>query len=324
MTTIADIESAAERLRDVIVRTPLLRNAELDRVAGGTVLIKPECFQSIGSFKIRGAYNLLSQLTPEQAKKGVVAWSSGNHAQGVALAGKLLGIHAAIVMPEDAPAAKLENTRRLGGEIITYDRYNEDREAIARSVAAERGAEIVPSYEDERIIAGQGTVGLEIAEQSVEMGLPADQVLICCGGGGLTAGSAIALKARLPDVEIYTVEPEEFDDTARSLKAGERVAIKDDARSICDALLTDMPGQLTFDVMQELVKRGLTVSDDEVREAMRFAFRNLKIVVEPGGAAALAAVLSGKVDTAGKTTAVVLSGGNVDAELFAAIQTELA
>jgi threonine dehydratase len=280
MTTIADIEAAAERLRGVIVRTPLLRNAELDRVAGGTVLIKPECFQSIGSFKIRGAYNLLSQLTPEQAQKGVVAWSSGNHAQGVALAGKLLGIHAAIVMPEDAPAAKLENTRRLGGEIITYDRYNEDREAIARRVAAERGAEIVPSYEDERIIAGQGTAGLEIAEQSVEMGLPADQVLINCGGGG-------------------------------------------DARSICDALLTDMPGQLTFDVMQELVERGLTVSDDEVREAMRFAFRNLKIVVEPGGAAGLAAILSGKVDTANKTTVIIFSGGNVDAELFAAIQTEL-
>jgi threonine dehydratase len=323
MTTIADIEAAAERLRGVIVRTPLLRNAELDRVAGGTVLIKPECFQSIGSFKIRGAYNLLSQLTPEQAQKGVVAWSSGNHAQGVALAGKLLGIHAAIVMPEDAPAAKLENTRRLGGEIITYDRYNEDREAIARRVAAERGAEIVPSYEDERIIAGQGTAGLEIAEQSVEMGLPADQVLINCGGGGLTSGSAIALKARLPDVEIYTVEPEEFDDTARSLEAGERVAIRDDARSICDALLTDMPGQLTFDVMQELVERGLTVSDDEVREAMRFAFRNLKIVVEPGGAAGLAAILSGKVDTANKTTVIIFSGGNVDAELFAAIQTEL-
>jgi threonine dehydratase len=201
---IAEIEAAAERLGDVVVRTPLLQSAELDRAAGGTVLIKPECFQEIGSFKIRGAYNLLSQLTPEQAKKGVVAWSSGNHAQGVALAGKLLGIHAVIVMPADAPAAKLENTRRLGGEIITYDRYTEDREAIARDVAAERGAEIVPSYEDVRIIAGQGTVGLEIADQSVELGVPVDSVLINCGGGGLTAGSAIALKSRLPDVDVYT------------------------------------------------------------------------------------------------------------------------
>jgi threonine dehydratase len=322
MISISDIESAAERLHDVVVRTPLLRNAELDRRANGIVLIKPECFQSIGSFKIRGAYNLLSQLTPEQARKGVVAWSSGNHAQGVALAGKLLGVHAAIVMPEDAPAAKLENTRRLGGEIITYDRYTEDREAIARDVAAERDAESVPYYEDERIIAGQGTVGLEIAEQSIELGLPADQVLINCGGGGLTSGSAIALKSRLPEVDIYTVEPEEFDDTARSLASGERVAIDDGARSICDALLTDMPGQMTFDIMQKLVERGLVVSDSEVRDAMRFAFQHLKIVVEPGGAAGLAAVLSGKVDTADKTTVIVFSGGNVDAELFASIQTE--
>jgi threonine dehydratase len=324
MIGVADIEAAAERLHDIVVKTPLLRSAELDRIAGGTVLVKPECFQSIGSFKIRGAYNLLSQLTPEQAARGVVAWSSGNHAQGVALAGRLLGVHAAIVMPEDAPAAKLANTRRLGGEIITYDRYTEDREAIARNVAAERGAEIVPSYEDPRIIAGQGTVGLEIADQSMEMGLPADQVLINCGGGGLTSGSAIALKARLPDVEIYTVEPEEFDDTARSLAGGERVAIKDDARSICDALLTDMPGQMTFDIMRQLVERGLTVSDDEVRQAMRFAFQHLKIVVEPGGATGLAAVLSGKLDTASKTTVIVFSGGNVDADLYASIQAELA
>lgn len=225
MIGIADIEAAAERLRDVVVRTPLLRNAELDRRAGGIVLIKPECFQAIGSFKIRGAYNLLSQLTPEQAEKGVVAWSSGNHAQGVALAGKRLGIHAAIVMPEDAPVAKLESTRQLGGEIITYDRYTEDREAIARRIAAQRGAEIVPSYEDERIIAGQGTVGLEIAEQSLELNLPADQVLMNCGGGGLTSGSAIALRERLPEVNIYTVEPEEFDDTARSLASGVRALL---------------------------------------------------------------------------------------------------
>ena len=324
MTSIHDIEAAADRLDGVVVRTPLIENAELDRVAGGKVLVKPECFQAIGSFKIRGAYNLLSQLTPDQARRGVVAWSSGNHAQGVALAGKLLGIHAAIVMPEDAPAAKLENTRRLGGEIITYDRYNEDREAIARRIAAERGAEIVPSYEDARIIAGQGTVGLEIAEQSVEMGFPADQVFICCGGGGLTAGSAIALKARLPDVDVYPVEPETFDDTARSLATGERVGVSGDARSICDALLTDMPGQMTFDIMRTHVVKGLTVSDAEVEDAMRFAFRHLKIVVEPGGAVALAALLTGKVDTAGKTTVVVFSGGNVDLEMYAAIQANSA
>lgn len=322
MIGITDIEAAAERLVGVAVRTPLLQNTELDRIAGGKVLIKPECFQSIGSFKIRGAYNLLSQLSPEQAERGVVAWSSGNHAQGVALAGKLLRIHTVIVMPEDAPSAKLENTRRLGGEVITYDRYSGDREVIAHGVAAERGAEIVPSYEDLRIIAGQGTVGLEIAEQSTSLGLPVDQVIVNCGGGGLTSGSAIALKSRLPDTEIYTVEPEEFDDTARSLASGERKSIKENAHSICDALLTDMPGKLTFDIMRELVKSGLVVSDAEVREAMRFAFRNLKIVVEPGGAAALAAILAGKVNTSGKTTAIIFSGGNVDFEQFAAIQTE--
>jgi len=322
MIGIEDIKSAAKRLQGVVVETPLLRNAELDRVAGGIVLIKPECFQSIGSFKIRGAYNLLSQLSPEQANRGVVAWSSGNHAQGVALAGKLLGIHAAIVMPEDAPLAKLQNTRELGGEIITYDRYSEDRESIARRLAAERGAEVVPSYEDERIIAGQGTVGLEIAEQSLALGCPVDQALINCGGGGLTSGTAIALNSHFPEIDVYTVEPEEFDDTARSLASGERVAIKDGARSICDALLTDMPGQLTFDIMRKFVRAGLTVSDTEVREAMRFAFRNLKIVIEPGGAAGLAAILAGKIETAGRTTAIVFSGGNVDVEEFTSIQID--
>ncbi len=225
-------------------------------------------------------------------------------------------------MPEDAPAAKLESTRRLGGEIITYDRYTEDREAIARTVAAERSAEIVPSYEDERIIAGQGTAGLEIAEQAAELDLEVDNLLVCCGGGGLTAGCAVAMHALFPDADIYTVEPEDFDDTARSLDSGERVANSPEARSICDALLTDMPGQLTFDIMRTHIKAGLTVTDAEVRDAMRFAFRNLKIVVEPGGAVALAAVLAGKVHTDGKTTAIIFSGGNVDAELFASIQTE--
>lgn len=323
MVRISDIEAAAERLAGVAVRTPLIQNAELERVAGGPVLLKPENLQRTGSFKIRGAYNLLSRLTPEQAKRGVVAWSSGNHAQGVAAAGRMLGIHTAIVMPEDAPAAKLGNTRRLGGEVITYDRYTEDREAIARRIAAERGAEIVPSYEHPDIIAGQGTAGLEIAEQAVELDLPPHQVLICCGGGGLTSGCAVALKARLPDVEIYTVEPEHYDDTARSLASGERQRVTTTERSICDALLTDSPGAMTFDIMRRLVAGGLVVTDAEVREAMRFAFKNLKLVVEPGGAVALAAVLAGRLKTTGRTTVVLLSGGNVDFGLFAEIQGEL-
>ncbi|MDX1481743.1 MAG: threonine/serine dehydratase [Woeseiaceae bacterium] len=320
MVDIAAIEAAAARLEGVAVRTPLIRNAELDHIAGGVVLLKAENLQRTGSFKIRGAYNLLSQLAPDEAAHGAVAWSSGNHAQGVAAAGTLLGIHTTIVMPEDAPRAKLDNTRRLGGEVVTYDRYTGDREAIARGIAAERGAAVVPSYEHADIIAGQGTAGLEIAEQSIGLGEPVDQVLICCGGGGLTAGCSVALRARLPEVEIYTVEPEHYDDTARSLATGERQRVTTGARSICDALLTDAPGRLTFDIMRETVSGGLVVTDAEVRAAMRFAFRHLKLVVEPGGAVALAAVLAGKVVTAGKTTGVVLSGGNVDFELFAGIQ----
>jgi threonine dehydratase len=322
MITVGDIEAAARRLAGIAVETPLLQSSRLDEMTGGTVLLKPECLQRVGSFKIRGAYNLLSQLSPEQARRGVVAWSSGNHAQGVAAAGAMLGIHTTIVMPEDAPVAKLENTRRLGGEVITYDRYTGDREAIAREIAAERGAELVPSYDHADIIAGQGTVGLEIAEQSIASGMPVDQVLIPCGGGGLSSGSAIALKARLPDVAVITVEPENYDDTAQSLQSGRRVSVPTTQRSVCDALLVASPGKLTFDIMRKFVEAGLVVSDDEVKSAMRFAFRDLKLVVEPGGAAALAAVLAEKIDFEGKTTAVVLSGGNVDVELFSEIQAE--
>lgn len=322
MVDVTNIEKAAERLQGVSVRTPLLQNFELDQLAGGKVLIKPECLQVTGSFKIRGAYNRLSQLTAEQAGRGVVAWSSGNHAQGVAAAGAMLGIRTTIVMPEDAPRAKLENTRRLGGEVVSYDRYTGDREAIARQIAVERDAELVPSYDHEHIIAGQGTVGLELAQDASSMGLPPDQVLIPCGGGGLSSGSALALKSRLPNVDVYAVEPVDFDDTARSFRADERLRVDDGARSICDALQTPMPGKLTFQINKALLSDVLTVSDAEVRAAIRFAFKNLKLIVEPGGAVALAAVLSGKLDTAGKTTAIVLSGGNIDVDLFAEIQAE--
>ena len=322
MITIEHIEAAAGRLAGVSVRTPLIRNAELDALAGGTVLVKPECLQLTGSFKIRGAYNFLSQLSAADAERGVVAFSSGNHAQGVAAAGTMLGIRTAIVMPEDAPRAKLENTRRLGGEVITYDRYTGDRETIAREIAAERGAVVVPSYDHEYIIAGQGTVGLEIAAECADLGVEPDQVLICCGGGGLISGSAVALKARWPSLAVHSVEPEHFDDTARSLKSGQRERIDESARSICDALLSPMPGELTFAINRRLLGDGLVVSDADVRASMRFAFQHLKLVVEPGGAVALAAVLAGRIDARDRTTVVVLSGGNVDGEMFAEIQRE--
>jgi threonine dehydratase len=315
-----DVEAAARRLAGVAVETPLLRSAALDAAVGGTVLLKPECLQRTGSFKIRGAYNLLSQLSADQEKRGVVAWSSGNHAQGVAAAGSMLGIKTAIVMPEDAPRSKLENTKRLGGEVITFDRYTGDREAIAREIAAQRGAEIVPSYEHDHIIAGQGTVGLEIAEQSVALGFSAEQVIIPCGGGGLSSGSALALRERIPSIKVYTVEPEHYDDTMQSLQSGVRVSVPTDVPSLCDALLTNSPGKLTFEIMQSHIAGGLVVTESEVKEAMRFAFRELKLVVEPGGAAALAALLAGKIEASNRVTVVVLSGGNVDADVFASIQ----
>ncbi len=319
-----DIRKAAGRLEGVAVRTPLIENAELNRRAGGRVLLKPENLQLTGSFKIRGAYNLLSQLGEEDRRAGAVAWSSGNHAQGVARAGQLLGIETTIVMPEDAPRAKLDNTRRYGGTVVTYDRYTGDREAIARSIAADRGSVIVPSYDHVDIIAGQGTAGLEIAEQAEALGIEVSQAVICCGGGGLTAGSATALTSLVPGIRVFTAEPEHYDDTQRSLECGERLEADTSIPSICDALLSPSPGKLTFEILKATVAQGLVVSEAEVRDAMRFAFRELKLVVEPGGAVALAAVLSGRVGTSNQTTAVMLSGGNVDGELYSEIQAELA
>ena len=320
MVELKDIAAAADRIAPVVVRTPLLASPALDEIAGATVLIKPENLQLTGSFKIRGAYNMLSQLSREEARHGVVAFSSGNHAQAVAASGTMLGIDTTIVMPEDAPKVKIDNTRRLGGNTVLYDRYNDDREAIARDIAADKGCIVVPAFDHEHIIAGQGTVGLELMRQCKDIGVTPDQVLINCSGGGLISGSAIAIKAASSGTSVYPVEPQDFDDTARSLISGERETNDPAARSICDALQTELPGKLTFAINRELLSGGLVVSDDEVKDAMRFAFRHLKLVIEPGGAAALAAVLSARIETRGKVTVVVVSGGNVDAEMYASIQ----
>lgn len=322
MIELKDIEAAARRLAPVVVRTPLLMSSALDEIAGGTVIIKPENLQVTGSFKIRGAYNLLSQLSREEASRGVVAFSSGNHAQAVAASGTMLGIETTIVMPEDAPAIKIENTRRLGGKTVLYDRYSGDREAIARKIASEQGSVVVPAFDHAHIIAGQGTVGLELMQQCQDKGISPDQILINCSGGGLISGSAIAIKAASPATNVHPVEPQDFDNTARSLVSGKREANSPDARSICDALQTEMPGELTFSINRELLSEGLLVSDDEVKHAIRFAFRQLKLVIEPGGAAALAAAISDKIDTRDKITAVVVSGGNVDVAMYASIQRE--
>lgn len=310
------VVAAAGRLAGIARRTPLLAETPLDSLTGARLLIKAECLQVTGSFKIRGAWNRLVQLSPAERAAGVVAFSSGNHAQGVAEAARRLGIPAAIVMPADAPRAKLDNTRALGAQIITYDRMRENREAIAARLAAERGATLVPSYDDPHIIAGQGTVGLEIMEQAAEAGLVPDDVVICCSGGGLASGSALAVRALAPRSRVFVAEPAAFDDTRRSLEAGARVANAAGGRSFCDALLAPTPGRLTFQLMQGLVAGGLAVTDDEVRAAMVAAFRHLKLVVEPGGAVALAAVLAGRLSCRGRTVAVVLSGGNVDAALY--------
>jgi len=314
--TFTDILKASERIKGQAVLTPMLEYQVLNDQVDGRVLIKPECLQRTGSFKFRGAFNRLSQFTEQEKTAGVVAWSSGNHAQGIAAAAKILGIQATIVMPADTPMIKVEKTKSYGAEVISYDRYTESREDIGRQISHDRGAIIVPPYEDEGIIAGQGTTGLELAGQVADVGGKLDQLLTCCGGGGLTSGISIAFAELSPSTYIYSVEPKDFDDTARSLAAGKRLKNDPAARSICDALMASEPGEMTFAINREYLSGGLSVSDDEVREAMRFAYNNLKLIIEPGGAVTLAAVLSGKIDAKDKTTGIIVSGGNVDPALF--------
>lgn len=311
-----DVRAAAVRIAGHARRTPLLSDTPLDGRCGGNVLLKLETLQHTGSFKFRGAYNRLAQLDATQRAAGVVAFSSGNHAQGVAAAARLLGIPATIVMPADAPRVKLHNTIALGAEVITYDRLRESREALAARLATERGAVLVPSFDDPDIIAGQGTVGLEIAEQAAALGVRLDDVIVCTSGGGLVAGTALAIRALSPTTRVWTAEPEGHDDHRRSLASGRRESNAPGTRSICDALLAPEPGVLTFEINRRLLAGGLAVGDADVREAIGYAARTLKLVVEPGGAVALAAVLAGRIDTRGRAVAVVLSGGNIDDPLL--------
>jgi threonine dehydratase len=317
LPTFADVEDAARRLEGVAVRTPLVSNEALDEAAGGRALVKAECLQRTGSFKIRGAFNRLSRLSESQRKAGVVAFSSGNHAQGVASAARRLGLPALIVMPSDAPRMKLDATRAMGAEVVLYDRFTQSREAIARDIAHERGAVVVPSYDDPHIIAGQGSAGLEAARQLDEMGLQADLLLAPASGGGLIAGIGLAFEALSPRTQLYAVEPAGFEDHRLSLQAGAPTPNAQDRPSLCDALLAAQPGELTFAINRRRLSGALAVSDEEALAAMAFAFLHLKLVLEPGGAVALAAVLSGKLKLAGQTAVVVASGGNVDAEVFA-------
>ena len=310
--SLTDIEHALERLSGAALRTPLLRCAELSDRAGASVLIKPENLQHIGAFKFRGAYNRLAQLDRDEQRAGVVAFSSGNHAQGVAYAAKLLGIPATIVMPTDAPRIKLENTRRLGAEVRLYERQGESREQIASAIAAERGAVLVPSYDDPDIIAGQGTCGYELVEQAAALGMRPAALLVPCGGGGLLAGVSTAVRSLLPETAIYGVEPENFDDHARSWKSGARESVPGTHSTLCDSLMTPTPGALTWSINRTTVSNFLVVTEDEVRHAVSFAFRYMKLVVEPGGAVALAALLSKKLNLEGQELALILSGGNID------------
>jgi len=314
----ADVEAAGRRLDGRVVRTPLLELPLLNERIGGRLLIKAEMLQRTGSFKFRGALNFLDRLKPEDRRRGVVAFSSGNHAQGVAAAARLLGVSATIVMPSDAPAVKLEGTRAQGAEVRLYDRWREDREELAKAIATERGASLVPPFDHPWTIAGQGTAGLEMFRQAAERGLRLDAVLVPCSGGGLVSGIALALSETSPETAIYSVEPTGFDDTARSLATGRPVANPPGGRSICDALLSERPGVLTFAIMERLLSGGLAVDDRWTQEAMAVAFSDLKLVAEPGGATALAAVLSGVFEARGRTVAVVCSGGNVDPETFSA------
>jgi threonine dehydratase len=309
------IEAAAQRLSGHVRITPLLHAPLLDRIAGRQVFVKAECLQLTGSFKARGGWSAVSALDPQARARGVIAYSSGNHAQGVALDAARHGAPCVILMPSDAPAVKIANTRAYGAEVVLYDRQTQDRDAIGDQLAAERGLTLIKPFDDPQVIAGQGTVGLEIATQAAEAGVTKAPVLVCCGGGGLASGIALALEAKAPGLTVRTAEPAGFDDMARSLAAGQRLKNPAATGSICDAILTLMPGELTFPILQRLAGPGLVVTDDQALQAMALAFTHLRIVLEPGGAVALAAALF--APDLPETVIAVATGGNVDPATFA-------
>lgn len=316
MSTIDMIESAATRLAGHARRTPILTSPFLDEIAGRGVLVKPECLQRTGSFKFRGGWSAISGLNPMRRARGVIAYSSGNHAQGIAQAAKWHGVRAVIVMPSDAPLMKIENTRAMGAEVVLYDRATENREDIGADLARRHDLTLVKPYDEPLVIAGQGTVGLEIAAQAPQLGVTAADVLVCCGGGGLTSGIALALEKHAPGLRARPVEPEGFDDVARSLATGEIQHNAETSGNICDAILTNGPGEITFPIMKRLCGPGLVVSEDEVLQAMALAFSRLKLVLEPGGAVALAAALFHGAEMEGNAVVVVASGGNADPGVF--------
>lgn len=314
-----EVRDAADALGGVITRTPLLENPDVNEALSGRLLIKAECAQRTGAFKIRGAYYRILQMSAEERARGAITYSSGNHALGVARAAQLLGSSALIVMPDDVPPAKMEATRALAAEIATFNRDSENSDEVVARLKEETGRIIVPPSADPRVLAGAGTVTLEIFEQAEELNAHPDAILTPCGGGGLTASAAITARALSPDTKVYAVEPELFDDTRRSLEAGMRLPNPKGRRTICDAIMTPIPNDVTFPINLDLLSGGLVVSDAEVCDAMRFAFEHYKIVVEPGAAVGIAAVLSGRIDIRGKVIATVVTGGNVDPARFCAL-----
>ncbi|MEE9428526.1 MAG: threonine/serine dehydratase [Paracoccaceae bacterium] len=313
---LADVQDAATALHGIINSTPMLENVEVNKALSGRLLIKSETAQRTGAFKFRGAYNRIRQMNTAELKRGVIAYSSGNHAQAVALAARLLDTHALIVMPSDAPQSKMDRTRELGADIITYERTSQSREDVAEAIQTKRRLIMVPPNEDRRVMAGAGTVALELHQQAKTVGAEINAVLVPCGGGGLTAATAIVLNTLSPRTQVFAVEPETFDDTKRSFEAGHRLPNPAGRKTICDAIMTDQPGKLTFPINLKRLAGVLTVSDADVQKAMLFAFEQFKIVVEPGAAVGLAAVLAGKIEITGKNIAVIATGGNVDPSVF--------